>query len=495
MRFSCRSPLRTVMSRTILGGAILLSAVGSTAARAQDGAVEGRIENGAASGGGGTADERILALEREVAELRAMVQALTQQPAPPPAIVPDATTAAPAPQTAAAADSAEQARRIDVLASEIEQLKLGEVAVEADRSDYGYGPAASKVYRRDQGLSIGGYGEVIREDFDSSTDAGVAGRADQSDALRAIVYVGYKFNDKWLFNSEIEFEHGGKEPALEFAYLDYLWRPELNFRFGHVLLPMGLVNELHEPTVFLGVKRPTLEQILLPSTWHENGFGIFGDVGPVTYRSYLVDGFRGAGFTAGGLRGGRQGGNRALSEDIAWVTRADWRPFEGGLVGASYYTGDSGQDAALAGGDVDVRTQIFEAHAELRWRGVDLRLLAARADLDDVGQLNAVLGLTGSRSVGEELEGEYVQLGYDVLTHFDLGQSQLVPFVRWERIDTQAAVPAGFLRNPANEQDILTYGLDFQPLDQLVFKLDFQDFDNEAGTGLDQFNLGIGYVF
>ena len=165
------------------------------------------------------------------------------------------------------------------------------------------------------------------------------------------------------------------------------------------------------------------------------------------------------------------------------------------MIGASYYVGDSGQDATLAGGDVDVRTQIFEAHAELRWRGLDLRLLAARADLDDVGQLNAVLGLTGNRSVGEELEGEYVQLGYDVLSHFDLGGSQLVPFVRWERIDTQAAVPAGFLRNPANEQDILTYGLDFQPLDQLVFKLDFQDFDNEAGTGLDQFNLGIGYVF
>ena len=71
--------------------------------------------------------------------------------------------------------------------------------------------------------------------------------------------------------------------------------------------------------MFLGVRRPTLETILLPSTWHENGFGIFGDVGPVSYRSYVVDGFRGAGFTAGGLRGGRQGGNRALSEDLAWV--------------------------------------------------------------------------------------------------------------------------------------------------------------------------------
>lgn len=482
MSFSVGAHLRIAFRRTVLGGMVVATFAAAPAARAQE-------DPAAATR---TAEERLLELEREVEELRAMVRALTQQPVPPPATVPDATVAAPAPTPAA---DAEQARRIDVLAAEIEQLKLGEVAVEADRSDYGYGPAASKVYRRDQGLSIGGYGEVIRESFDSRNDAGGAGRTDQSDALRAIVYVGYKFSDRWLFNSEIELEHGGKEPALEFAYLDYLWRPELSFRFGHLLVPMGFVNELHEPTVFLGVRRPTLETILLPSTWHENGFGIFGDVGPVSYRSYVVDGFRGAGFTAGGLRGGRQGGNRALSEDLAWVTRADWQPFEGARVGGSFYLGDSGQDARLGGRGVDVGTQILEAHAEWRWRGLDLRLLAARAELDDVARLNAVLGLTGNRSVGEELEGQYVQVGYDLLSHFGGGERQLTPFVRWERIDTQAAVPAGFSRNPANDQEILTYGLELQPLDQLVFKLDFQDFDNDAGTGQDQFNLGIGYVF
>ena len=495
MRFSRSRRHSIVLGGTLVG---ILSFVPMVApAGAQEVATtQQQLQSEDAQGGGQSSEQRLRELEREVAELRAMVRALTQQPMPPPAVVPDATAAAPVPPAAPTApESVEQARRIDVLAAEIEQLKLGEVAVEADRSEFGYGPAASKVYRRDQGLSIGGYGEVIYESFDSTNDAGGPGRADVSDALRAIVYVGYKFNDRWLFNSEIEFEHGGKEPALEFAYLDYLWRPELSFRFGHLLVPMGFVNELHEPTVFLGVRRPTLETILLPSTWHENGFGIFGDVGPVSYRSYLVDGFRGAGFTAGGLRGGRQGGNRALAEDFAWVTRADWQPFEGARIGGSFYLGDSGQDATFAGRGVDVGTQILEAHAEWRWRGLDLRLLAARAELDDVARLNAVLGLTGNRSVGEELEGEYVQVGYDVLSHFGSGGRQLTPFVRWERIDTQAAVPAGFGRNPANDQEILTYGLELQPLEQVVFKLDFQDFDNDAGTGQDQFNLGIGYVF
>ena len=431
------------------------------------------------------AADRVTELERQIEELRAAVAALQAQQAAAPAT----------PPAAPAIPVDELARRLEVLAAEIEQLKLGETAATADRSDYGYGPAASKVYREDQGLSIGGYGEVIYEQFDGRNDAGGPGRTDASDALRAIVYVGYKFNEKWLFNSEIEFEHGGQETFLEFAYLDYLWRPELNFRAGHLLMPMGLVNELHEPTIFMGVRRPILETTVLPSTWHENGLGVFGSLGPVDYRSYVVNGFRANGFTAGGLRGGRQAGNRAISEDFAWVTRLDYRPLDGLTVGGSAYFGDSGQGLAAGGEDVDVSTSIWEAHAEYRFRGLELRGLYAQAELDDVARLNAALGLTGNRSVGEELGGWYGQVGYNVLSQVGSGRYQLTPFVRVEEVDTQKSVPAGFSRNAANEQEILTYGLEFQPEERLVFKLDFQDFDNEAGTGIDQWNLGVGYVF
>jgi cell division protein FtsB len=448
------------------------------------------VAMGAASLRADEGSDRVAELERQVEELRAAVAALQAQQAQ----TPPATT--PAPSTVAPIDAAELARRLDVLAAEIEQLKLGETPAVADRSDYGYGPAASKVYRENEGLSIGGYGEVVYEQFAGRNDAGGPGRSDASDALRAIAYIGYKFNDKWLFNSEIEFEHGGQETFLEFAYIDYLHRPELNFRFGHLLVPMGLVNELHEPTIFLGVRRPVLEQVVLPSTWHENGLGVFGDVGDLSYRAYVVNGFRAGGFTAGGLRSGRQAGNRALSEDLAIVARADYRPLDGLLVGGSVYVGDSGQKAVVAGGRaVDVGTKIWEAHADWRFRGLEVRGLYAHADLDDVARLNAALGLTGNRSVGEELGGWYGQVGYDVLSSFGSGEAQLTPFVRWEQVDTQESVPAGFLSNPANDQEILTYGLEFQPEDRLVFKLDFQDFDNQAGTGIDQWSLGIGYVF
>jgi hypothetical protein len=153
------------------------------------------------------------------------------------------------------------------------------VAVQADTSILGFGPAAAKVYKIQQGVSIGGYGEVLYENFAAERENDTAsGVTDQFDALRAIVYVGYKFNDRLLFNSELEWEHGttsqGGEASIEFAYLDYMLTPNFGFRGGLLLPPMGLVNELHEPPIFLGTTRPATEQAIIPSTWREWLWGV-----------------------------------------------------------------------------------------------------------------------------------------------------------------------------------------------------------------------------
>src|SRR5690606_5504586 len=117
---------------------------------------------------------------------------------------------------------------------------------------------------------------------------------------------------------EIEFEHAstgqGGEVSVEFAYLDYLATPHLGVRAGMVLVPMGFVNELHEPTTFLGTTRPLTESTIIPTTWRENGAGVFGDIGDFSYRAYVINGLdavgggssRAGGFSAAGLRGGRQ---------------------------------------------------------------------------------------------------------------------------------------------------------------------------------------------
>ena len=429
-----------------------------------------------------TAPKSAEELAREVAELRAEIEALKA--------------------AREAADWAELERRIDLLAAEIEKLKLGESAPAADATLPGSGPAASKVYRVAEGLSIGGYGEMLFQSFDGRRDDGSpSGRSDRVDFLRAVVYFGYKWSDDWLFNSEIEFEHAqagdgeNGEVSVEFAYLERRIRPEVNFRAGLLLLPMGFVNELHEPTVFLGARRPDVERVILPTTWRENGLGILGEVGPFAYRTYLVNGMSAEGFSASGLRSGRQGGSEALAESLAWVGRLDWSATPGLVAGVSAYVGESGQGLEDDAGSLGVSTRIVDGHVEWRARGFDLRALWTRADLGDVARLNRALGLAGARSIGERLEGYYLQAGYDFGARLGSGRQSLTPFVRWESFDTQARVPAGFAANPANDVEILTLGLDWKPIGSVVFKIDWQDIDNAAGTGTDQFNLALGYVF
>ncbi len=428
-------------------------------------------------------EERLQALERQVAELRAAIAAVGA-----------------AGSSVATPTITELERRIELLAAELEKLKLGEAAVEADASVYGLGPAASKVYRKPKGVSIGGYGELVYQGFSGSTDRGApAGKSDEIDLLRAVVYLGYKWNDDWILNTELEWEHAADdksgEIAVELAYVDRLIRPEINVRAGLVLLPVGLLNELHEPTTFLGARRPGVESTILPTTWRENGVGLFGELGPVSYRTYLVNGLDAKGFTAAGVRNGRQKGSKAKAEKLAWVGRVDWTATPGLLAGASLYLGDSGQGLAdPLGGKVDARTTIAEGHLDWQRRGWQLRALVAETTIDDVAGLNRALALIGEKSIGEAQRGVYVQLGYDLFTGRS-GESSLTPFARFERYDSQAKVPSGFARSAANDVEILTWGLQWKPFAQVVVKGDFQNVDNAAGTGVDQFNLALGWLF
>ena len=391
-------------------------------------------------------------------------------------------------------------RRIEALTSELERTRLGAEVVEADSSVLG--PAAAKVYRVAQGVSVGGYGEIVYENFaDQRGDGAPSGAVDRIDALRGILYVGYKFNDRLLLNSEIEIEHGN-EIFLEFAYLDYRFSDALGVRAGLLLAPMGLVNELHEPPVFLGTVRPLTETQLIPSTWRENGVGVFGGAGPLAYRAYLMSSFDGVGggasgaggFSAKGLRGGRQKGSRGLSEDFGVVGRLDYVGVPGLLVGASAFHGETAQDRTLNGAEVGGRTLIWDLHGDYNVAGFELRALIAGAQVDDVAELNELRALTGANGIGEEMLGWYAQVAYDVLRTTG-SEHQLLPYARYERLNTQRAVPVGFAANPATDRTVVSLGVAWKPVPQVVLKADYDGHSNRAGTGVDQVNVALGYLF
>ncbi|MDQ3224399.1 MAG: porin [Gemmatimonadota bacterium] len=393
--------------------------------------------------------------------------------------------------------------QVEAITRELEDLRLGgDVVASADTSVYGFGPAASKVYKVDQGVSIGGYGEVLYQNFaDSRQDETPSGATDRFDALRAIVYVGYKFSDKILFNSEIEFEHGSTEDggsvSLEFGYLEYRLSPTLGLRGGLLLSPMGFINEIHEPPAFLGALRPETERQIIPSTWRENGIGVFGAGGAISYRAYLINGFDATGFGASGIRGGRQNGAEAAAENFGVVGRLDYTGKLGFVVGTSAYFGNSGQGAELPsapGQTVGAQTFIWEGHAEYKARGFDLRGLVSVATLDDAAGINELNGLAGSASVGERLVGWYLQGGYDVLSGRG-GEHQLTPYVRYEQVNTQSRIPAGFTPDPANDRRFITLGAAWKPLPNVSLKTDYQIMHNKADTGVNGLNVALGYLF
>ncbi len=397
-------------------------------------------------------------------------------------------------------DLDELRRRVEILAEEVEKLRSADATraeiSEARRRALGLAPSAAATYARTaEGVSLAGYGEMLLENYASANEAG-AGNAPTTrlDFLRAILYAGYRFNDRFLFNSEIEIEHAG-EVFVEFAYLDYLVNDNLTLRGGLLLLPLGLVNEFHEPNVFIGSRRPETEQRILPSTWRENGAGVLGSFGRLNVRAYLVNGLNASGFTSAGLRGGRQRGIQARAANLAVAARVDATPVPGIFAGVSLYKGGSGQDAVVVSGErLDIGTTVGEAHVQAQLRGFDIRGLYARASIDDAGPLSTALKLASSAPVAEQMEGGYLQFGYNLLAT-SLSTLSLMPYVRLEHVDTQRRIPSGFTRDLTRDGTFKTLGAELKPIPNIVLKAEYQWVTNEAATGRNQFNLNLGYSF
>ena len=381
-------------------------------------------------------------------------------------------------------------RKVEVLADELEAQKIGKAYVRPDQSVAGLGPAASKIYTWEPGISFGGYGELkARLNLQNSDDV--------FDLQRLVLYTGYKFNDKWLLNAEIEFEHVF-ETEVEFAYLDYLARQELKFRVGHLLVPVGIFNELHEPTTFWSVDRPEVEKRIIPTTWHENGVGLYGDIGPLAYKAYLMAGFDAEQFGPddNGVRSIRQEGAKAKFHHPASALRLDYKGISGLNTGLSGYAGNAAQTLKSGGKPIDAAIYVYDGHFDWHTKGFGLRALAAFVSIPDAVKLNKALGFTApDDTVAKFMYGTYIETGYDVLTGTGLSQQSLTPFFRYSKMNTRADVPAGFNGDGSFERQLLTAGVDYKPIDQITFKMDYKNTNPTSGKTTHFLNFAAGYIF
>jgi hypothetical protein len=256
-----------------------------------------------------------------------------------------------------------------------------------------------------------------------------------------------------------------------------------------------------------------VERYIIPTTWRANGAGVFGApqgrLQGLSYRAYVTESLVSVGedahFSADGLRSGRQSGSKAVAEDLAGVVRGEFER-QGLSFGGSLFFGNTSQGASVDTGAGEQEfggfTMVYEAHLQLQRRGATLRALFAGASLSDAAAINAANGLDPndparrSESVGSTLLGWYVEAGWDVLRLLTPGSRfALAPFLRYAEIDTQHEVPAAYEADPARDRSILTLGLAFYPHSQVVLKGDYEVQRSAASTGVDQWNLALGFLY
>ena len=357
---------------------------------------------------------------------------------------------------------------------------------------------SSLAAQSDAATTLGGYGEV------HYVNASGPGTPGQATLRRFVLYVAHSFSDRISMRSEVEIEDArveagspAGEVAIEQLYLDYRLSPALTLRGGLLLPPVGIVNETHEPPTFNGVERPDFDHDVIPTTWREIGVGAAGAVPGLqglNYRLYLVNGLVAAGFSGDeGIREGRQEGQDAVFANPSLTGRLEYvRP--GVRVGGSFwYGGSAAQDPPLGDGTFDNAVGLGSADARLEGGGFALRGVFATVHIADADRSNAAYG----GQVASRITGGYVEGAYNLLRPLAPHSAQaLSAFVRHERYDTQAEVPAGVTRDDALARRYTTIGLTYKPIWNIAVKGDYQLRRNRAHAGEDEvFRLGLGYQF
>ncbi|MEQ1910594.1 MAG: hypothetical protein ABMA15_17370 [Vicinamibacterales bacterium] len=323
------------------------------------------------------------------------------------------------------------------------------------------------------------------------------------DFHRFVLLVTHRFSDRIRFVSEIELEHAfveGLEEAgeieLEQAYVDFLLSPRFNVRAGMLLMPIGIINERHEPPVFYGVERPLAETVLLPTTWFDAGAGVHGELPHGwRYRVYLTAPLNAAEFTADeGIRNGRQKGGRSNIGRVATTGRIEFVGVRGLTAGASVWSGSSGFEFRPL---FDVPVRVWDADARYsrrRWEG---RAQFAQVTVSNAGRLNDLrLKTTGvNPNVASTLRGGYLEGSYRVFSSATRGD--VGAFVRYENVDTQFRMPEGFTPLKAFDRDAWVVGATYWPDPDIALKVDYVHQRNQSAVvrAPRSFNIGLGWWF
>lgn len=379
-----------------------------------------------------------------------------------------------------------------------------------DSTSNQYLNAADHLLSGNSKLVLGGYGEVH---YNQPLD-GLTYSNGTLDVHRIVMLLGYNFNAKTQFITELEFEHV-KEVYVEQAFLQYKLNRYLNLRGGLMLVPMGITNEYHEPTTFNGVERPYIDNSISPTTWREIGLGASGNILPfsIKYQAYVMTGFNGYDGSAhlsgkNGLRSGRQKGIESYISSPNFTGKIEFYGLRGLNIGLSGYFGktqstlyngvDKNDEHSLAVADSSVvGVSMVGFDARYKFKGLQFRGQLYYAALSNTNQYNKFTARDNGtlNDLGSAMAGYYAELGFNVLRRLPT-EKQLVPFVRYEFLNTHYDVGSSITKNKGYEKRIITAGVTFTLTKGAVVKADMQFVKSGSSDDYDKlFNVGIGVTF
>jgi hypothetical protein len=322
------------------------------------------------------------------------------------------------------------------------------------------------------------------------------------DFHRFVLLFSHRFSDRLRFVGELELEHAvvegleeGGEIELEQAYIDFLAKPSLNFRAGMLLVPVGIINERHEPPVFHGVERPFVDTFIVPSTWFDAGAGVHGSLSKgFRYRVYAMAPLDATEFSAGeGLRGGAQHGSEASVRNVAWTGRLEYVGFRGLQTGVSFWRGDTGFNVPR----IETAVGLYEFDARFRLGRLEARGQHAHVFVDGAGALNDALArLRGvDPHVAEEMRGSYVEASWRVLPRS--APHDAAVFVRYENFDTQFKMAPGSNKLPQFDRDAWVIGATYWVDPDVALKFDYSHVRNQSTVvpAPRSVNVGLGWWF
>lgn len=345
-------------------------------------------------------------------------------------------------------------------------------------------------------VTIGAYGEMLYNQPEGGNG--------ELDVQRLVLLLGYRFNDKTQFVTEIEFEHV-EEVFVEQAFVNYNVANNVNLRGGLMLVPMGIINEFHEPTTFNGSERPAMDNAIVPTTWRELGVGVNGRFNDISlgYQAYVFNGFKSteadgdggvSGFLQGsnGLRGGRQKGIKSTIDSPTFSTKFDYYGIRGLRLGlAGYFGKTQAEDDVKEIDGANIGVSMIGFDARYAYQRFTARGQFVHASLSDTEEYNALTG----QDLGSALQGWYIEGAYNLLPSNK--KQKLFAFARYEVYDTHASTAGTLTKNDAYDRTDFTTGLTYHLAPGVVLKGDYQFRSNalEDGDVKDRLNFGIGVWF